>query len=190
VNRYFRPAVVALMALTLGACGLTAGSLKDEPGYAELDYPGWREADKEFGFSLGPLPLRFAAWVMDEDEDPETTAMLRDLKGVRIRIYEIQGDEQRVFKRIVESGQRLEKDGWDRLVTVNDNDENTLVMVKREATKISGMAVLVTDRDEAVYINMIGNIRPEFFNDILDNVNADVNVPDIEFAEAKDRDDV
>lgn len=180
MKRYYRPMVFALLALTLSACGITAGSLRDDPGYASLDYPGWREADKEFGFSLGPLPLRFAAWVIAAaDDDPELAAMLRELKGVRIRIYEIQGDQQGVFKRIVESGRRLERDGWERLVTVNDDDERLLVMVKGDSTKISGMAVLTADSDEAVFINMIGNIRPEFFNDIFDSVDVDVNVPDI-----------
>jgi len=190
VSQYFRFLLPALLALTLSACGVTAGGLRNDPGYADLDYPGWREADKEFGISLGPLPLRFAAWVVDEEDDPETAAMLRELKGVRIRIYEIEGDRHRVFDRITESGRQLEKNGWDRLVTVNDEDENVLVMVKGSATEISGMAVLTADHDEAVFVNMIGNIRPEFFNDILDSVDSDVDVPDIELAEKTNQDGV
>lgn len=190
MKHYCRPMLFTLLALTLSACGITAGSLRGDPGYASLDYPGWREADREFGFSLGPLPLKFAAWVIDHDDDPELAAILRELKGVRIRIYEIQGDRQGVFKRIVESGRRLEQAGWDRLVTVNDDDESILVMVKVDSSKISGMAVLSADGDEAVFVNMIGNIRPEFFNDILDSVDVDVNVPDIELADPPNSDGV
>lgn len=190
MSRNLKLLLVSLVALAMSACGVTAGSLRNDPGYADLDYPGWREADKEFGFSLGPLPLRFAAWIIDEDDDPETAAMLRSLKGMRIRIYEVQGDEQRVFDRITESGKRLQRDGWDRLVTVNDGDENVLVMVKTDKTKISGMAVLTADRDEAVFVNMIGDIRPEFFNEILDSVDADVDVPEIELQETTYSDDV
>ena len=73
---------------------------------------------------------------------------------------------------------------------MNDNDENVLVMIKADKTKISGLAVLTADRDEAVFVNMIGNIRPEFFNEILDSVDADVNVPDIELAEKSNQDGV
>ena len=188
MSRQLRTALVALLALVVGACGVTAGSLRGDPGYADLDYPGWREADKEFGLSLGPLPLRFAAWVIPDDEEPELTNMLRELKGIRIRIYAVQGDEQRVFDRISKSGRQLEEKGWDRLVTVNDDDENVLVMVKADDDKISGMAVLVADVDEAVFINMIGNIRPEFFNEILENVEVDVDVPEIELEESATKD--
>jgi hypothetical protein len=185
VTLSLRILLASLLALTLSACGVTAGGLHNDPGYADLDYPGWREADKEFGLSIGPLPLRFAAWVIADDDEPELVNMLRDLKGVRIRIYEIEGDEQRVFDRISESGKRLEAKGWDRLVTVNDDDENVLVMVKADAAKISGMAVLSADEDEAVFVNMIGNIRPEFFNEILDSVDSDVDVPEIQLQDSQ-----
>lgn len=190
MSQGLRTLLPALLALTLSACGITAGGLRNDPGYADLDYPGWREADKEFGISVGRLPLRFAAWVIDDDDEPELTAMLKDLKGMRIRVYEVQGDEQRVYGRISESGKRLEKDGWERVVTVNDDDENVLVMIKADKTKISGMAVLTADRDEAVFVNVIGNIRPEFFNEILDSVDADVDVPDIELAEKTNQEGV
>jgi len=183
VSHTFRTILISLLALALGACGITAGSLRGDPGYADLDYPGWREADKEFGLSIGPLPLRFAAWVIPDDEEPELTAMLRELKGIRIRIYEVEGDAHRVFDRIRESAIRLEKKGWDRLVTVNDDDETVLVMVKADSTKISGLAVLTANESEAIFINMIGNIKPEFFNDILDSVDVDVDVPEIELEE-------
>ena len=187
MNRHFRPVLITQLALVLGACGLTANSLRNDPGYADLDYPGWREADKEFSLSLGPLPLRIAAWVIPDDEEPELTTMLRELKGVRIRIYEVEGDEQRVFDRIIASGKQLENKGWDRLVTVNDDDGNVLVMVKADATKISGMAVLSADANEAVFVNVIGNIRPEFFNDVLDSVEVDVDVPDIQLEASENK---
>jgi hypothetical protein len=190
VNKHSRFLLIILATLILSGCGITAGSLRGDPGYADLDYPGWREVDKEFGLSLGRLPLRFAAWAIDEDDDPETAALLRGLKGMRIRIYEVQGDEQRVFDRIDESRRRLERDGWDKLVTVNDGDENVLVMIKTNNTKISGMTVLTADRDEAVFVNMIGDIQPEFFNEIMNSVDADVDVPDIEIVESPHSDDV
>jgi hypothetical protein len=190
VSKHSRFLLIILTTLILSGCGITAGSLRGDPGYADLDYPGWREVDKEFGLSLGRLPLRLAAWAVDEGDDPETAALLRGLKGMRIRIYEVQGDEQRVFDRIDESRRRLEKDGWDKLVTVNDGDQNVLVMIKTNNAKISGMTVLTADRDEAVFVNMIGDIQPEFFNEIMNSVDADVDLPDIEIAESPNSDDV
>ena len=56
-------------------------------------------------------------------------------------------------------------------------------MVKPNGSTIAGMAVLSADDEEAVFVNMIGNIRPEMFNDILDGVDADVEVPEIELQE-------
>ena len=40
--------------------------------------------------SIGPSLLRFAARHMEDD--PETRALLRDLSGVRVRIYEVDGE--------------------------------------------------------------------------------------------------
>ena len=76
------------MALMLSACGLTAP--RSSEGYADLESLGMRDTDTVMTLSIGPALLRFAA--SHVDDEPEVRDLLKSLDGIRIRIYEINGD--------------------------------------------------------------------------------------------------
>ncbi|MEM1413114.1 MAG: hypothetical protein AAGH19_12230, partial [Pseudomonadota bacterium] len=96
IRRVLRPVLVAGLALALVGCGITAP--RSNAGYADLDSLGMFDTDLTMSLSLGPTVLRFAARYTDDD--PETQALLRSLDGVRVRIYEIDGDADRVAGRV------------------------------------------------------------------------------------------
>ena len=72
-----RTVAAALAALLIAGCGIT-GNFRHDPGYAAFGEPGPLAEDREFGISLGPLPLAFARLVVDDDPgdraDPEGPA--------------------------------------------------------------------------------------------------------------------
>jgi hypothetical protein len=169
--RAVRTAFGCLVAmLVLAACGLTAPRSSD--GFADLDSLGIADTDRVLSLSVGPALLGFAA--RHVDDDPETQALLRSLDGVRIRIYEIDGDARRVAARMGRMSDRLQQDGWEPVMLVRSEDEQAHMLLKVVGEQVRGMTVLVCDGDsEAVVINLMGDIRPEQFSDVMVALDVD-----------------
>jgi len=168
--------VAALWAVTLilPACGITAPQHNE--GYADLESMGLLDTDNVMTISIGPTLLRFAAAHIDDD--PETKALLKDLDGVRIRIYEIERNSHKVAARINGMQKKLQSNGWEPVMLVRDEGEETHMLVKFSEDRILGLTLLTMDEDsEVVVINLMGEIRPQSFSNVMvaldvDNDNA------------------
>jgi len=166
---------LVLICLLLSGCGLTAP--RSNAGYADLDSLGVKDVDRVMTLSIGPALLRFAA--SHVDDDPEVRDLLRGLDGVRIRIYEIDGDAARVASRIGNISTQLQDDGWEAILSISEGSEATYMLLRMVDQQIRGMTVLVSDGDsEAVVINLMGEIRPEQFGDVM--VALDVDTPEVD----------
>ncbi len=156
--------------LALGACSLTAP--RSSAGYADLESLGVRDVDRVMTLSIGPALLRFAAAHIDDD--PELKALLKGLEGVRIRIYEIDGDAGRVATRINAMSRHLQNDGWEPVLSMREGSEATYMLLRVVDRQVRGMTVLVSDGEsEAVVINLMGDIRPEQFGEVMVALDAD-----------------
>jgi hypothetical protein len=160
------------LVLLLTACGIS-GHRPNDPGYANYDLPGWTEADRVMTISFGPAVMRMARWANDADEDPEVEALLRQVRAVRVAIYELEDDSSKLQQRLAESSEHLQKQGWDVLVKIHEEDEQTLVMSKIVDQVMTGMVVLVVDEEEMVFVNLMGNIDPAQLGDILHSLDND-----------------
>lgn len=175
-----RPAQIVsmvLVALLLSGCGLTAS--RSNPGYANLDSLGMFDVDNVMTLSIGSGLLSFAA--KHTQDDPETQALLDGLDGVRVRIYEIDGDAGRVAARIDRMGDRLQDQGWNPVAVMRDEGETVHMLLKTHNTQMVGMIVLVSDESEAVIVNLMGELQPEMFSDAMVALDVDV-APRIEIA--------
>ena len=175
--------VAGFLAAALAGCGLTAPRSSD--GYADLDSLGAFDVDNTMTLSIGPGLLRFAARHVEDDE--ESSALLSGLEGVRIRIYEIDGDADRVARRVDAMGEKLQDQGWLPVAVIQDAGETVHMLMKpvedENGQRIAGLTVLVADREEAVLVNVMGDLRPEMFSETM--VALDVNVtPDVQVAAA------
>jgi hypothetical protein len=169
ISRHLLAVTGLVMALT--GCGLTAP--KGSAGYADLQSPGVFDTDVTLSLSLGPSLLHFAA--SQADEDPRTRALLRDLDGVRVRIYEIDGDAARVSARLQAMHARLIEQQWESVIAVKEADERTYVMVKTDSLgSIAGLTVLDSSGTEVVIVNVMGNLRPESFSSAMEALDIDV----------------
>jgi hypothetical protein len=170
-----RAICIAGLALFLSACGLTAP--RSSEGYADLESLGMRDTDTVMTLSIGPALLRFAA--SHVDDEPEVRDLLKSLDGVRIRIYEINGDASRVATRINTMSGNLQEDGWEPVLLIREENEATHMLIRVVDQQICGMTVLVSDGDsEAVVINLMGDIKPRQFGDVM--VALDVDTPGVE----------
>jgi len=165
--------VVLLLAITfLTGCGITASGLHNHAGYADIDSPYWWQADSEINLSLGPLTIGTARWMIDTDKDPEIDALLDDVDGVRISVYKVE-DNSSVFKdNFAETQANLLTDGWQHVIRVNDDEsaDYSLMFIKSNGEIIDGLVVLSLSDDEAVFVNIIGNIQPDSFDPIMEQV--------------------
>jgi hypothetical protein len=171
-------AIVAL-ALILSSCGITAPRSND--GFANLDSPGVSETNRTMTLSLGPTTLRFAARFMDEE--PETQALLRSLDGVRIRIYEVDedGDTDRIAGNFENMGGKLLDDGWDPVMLVREEGELVQMYMKSSNRGISGLTIVSADDEEVVVVNVMGDIDPVYYGDVMMALNVD-GAPEVQVA--------
>ena len=170
--------VVAALAGLLTACGLTAP--RGNEGFADMDSLGIGDTDRVLSLSIGPTLLHFAANHIDDE--PETQELLRSLDGVRLRIYEIDGDAGRVASRMNSMSSDLKNDGWEPVMTIRDDNETVHMLLRMVDERICGMTVLVSDGEsEAVIVNLMGDIKPEQFSEVMVALDVDAaGVKDVE----------
>jgi len=173
--RIIVPAMILVLLLT--ACGITAPRSND--GFANLDSPGISETDRTLSLSLGPTVLHFAARFMDDD--PETQALLRSLDGVRIRTYESHGDTERIAQNFIDMGRKLDKNGWDPVMLVKEEGDLVQMYAKPSASGIQGLTIVSADEGEVVVVNVMGDIQPRYFSDVMLALDVD-DAPEVQVA--------
>ena len=172
---------VLVSVLSLAACGITAP--RGSEGFADLDSLGLADTNRVLTLSVGPAVLNFAA--RHAEDDPDTQALLRSLDGVRIRVYEIDGDAARVATRMHSMSERLVADGWEQVMLLRSAGEQAHMLVRFSDERICGMTVLVSDGEsEAVVINLMGEIQPQQFSDVM--VALDVDAAGVEEVQPRD----
>jgi len=74
---------------------------------------------------------------------------------------------------------KLSNDGWEAVLLVREGSEQSHMLIRTHNGEIQGMTVLVSDgQSEAVVINLMGNIQPQHFGDVM--LALDVEAPGIE----------
>jgi hypothetical protein len=175
--RLFKWTAVVLTAVLLSSCGITAPRSND--GYANLDSPGMSDTDRTMSLSLGPTTLRFAARFLDDD--PETQALLRSLDGVRIRIYEVHGDNERIARNFEHMGNKLTKDGWEPVMLLREEGELVQMYAKPSDTGIQGLTIVSADVTEVVVVNVMGDINPMYYSDVMVALDVE-DAPEVQIA--------
>ena len=180
IKKTAQTVLAAALILSVVACGITAP--RSNEGYADLDSLGMMDTDRVISLSIGPTLLRFAA--KHVDDDPEVQELLRSLDGVRVRVYEVDGDATRVAGRMDRMSTKLQDDGWVPVMLVRQEEEQVHVLMRTVDGQIKGMTVLVLDgADEAVIVNLMGEIEPEKFSDVM--VALDVNAGGVDEVEVE-----
>jgi len=158
-----------MMVFVLSSCGITAP--RSNPGYANLDSPGMNDTNRTFGLSIGPTMLWFAARFLNDE--PETQALLRSLQGVRVRIYEVYGDIDRINRNFERMGGKLLDDDWEPVLLVREEGELVQMFIKTSSEGIRGMTVVTADETEVVVVNIMGDIDPVYYSDVMLALNVD-----------------
>ena len=169
--------ILTLGALLLSGCGITAPRSND--GFANLDSPGMSETDRTMSLSLGPTVLRFAARFMDDE--PETQALLRSLDGVRVRIYEVHGDNGKIASNFEKMGNNLVSDGWNQVMLMQEEGELVRMFAKPSGSRLQGLTIVSADHEEVVVVNIMGDLDPKNYSDVMGALDVD-GAPEVQIA--------
>lgn len=156
-----------LLSLAVIAAGLTLNTRAEaRPG--EVDFGKIGEPDsggKYVEINLGRNLISLAARLV-EKQQPEAGKLLRSVELVRVTVLGLNdGNRKATEKRVREVRRQLDKDGWERIVTAQEkNGEDVCIFIKSRGDEaLQGLVVTVLDgkKQEAVLINIVGDIKPE-----------------------------
>jgi hypothetical protein len=163
------PNMKRLMPISLGTATLclalgTAAWAEDLlPGQADFGTFAPPKEGGEFVEVNVPGSLISLGAAFFDKQDQDIAKLLRGLKLVRVNVIGM-NDENR--GDIQKRAQRVRKDltskGWERIVTAQEKDQDVGIYLKMNQGAIQGFAAVVLDGDkEAVFVNIVGEIKPE-----------------------------
>jgi hypothetical protein len=157
-------AVVALGAVSTADAKRKKTDYTKHPGYIDfqaMEFFGAEYAKIEVNLNENMIKL-VAQFVKDEDRD--LYEMLIGLKLVRVEVYELTLEiEEKFINESSRAVKALDDGDWERIVRVREDDQRAYVYVKPSDNYdwIQGVVVLAMEDDEAVFVNIVGDIKPE-----------------------------
>jgi len=149
--------------------------LKDLPGYVDFGDLSVTYGEPKLTINLGGTMLNFVG-MMSSSESPETSDLISKLKGIRVQIYSMDENVDAARSQFSETKGNLKSSGWEPVVQVNEDDEQVLVYMKMDKGNMEGMTVMVVDNEEAVFVNIIGQLNPEELGRVMDQFDVDVDL--------------
>ena len=155
----------------IGAALLAITTTANAQGYFSFDDIPGVDAEPSVEVDLNPALLGFVNEAA-KGVDGDVAQALAGITNIRVRVYEgIGNDIGAMLKFVEDTSTRLEREGWHRVVKVNEDGEQVRVYMKpltpgngSPPGSIGGLVVMVTDEgasDESVFINVAGIIQPE-----------------------------
>jgi len=134
---------------------------EEYPGYVDFENIDiFKDIEKKVEVSIkGPL-LRFVSKASAQ-EDPELSRLLDNLKLIKVDVFPMDktttSEVESIINRI---SKELESKNWERMVRVKDKEDHVEIYNQFIGDQLSGLVVMAVSDDEAVFVNIIGNIDP------------------------------
>lgn len=156
--RHTFASLIALAATTATAVAAEAGYVD----FAKLVPP---EKGQYVEITLGPGLIKLGSMIA-RCKDAEAAGILAGLTQVRVNVARLdEGNRNANTERIRALREELAAQGWEPVAKVRgEKDEDVVVLLKqRDGEIIEGVVVTVLDgrKREAVFVNVVGSIRPE-----------------------------
>lgn len=138
--------------------------LRDTPGYVDFDeISQWFDAPANIEVNLRGALLNLIANSAGET-DSEFASLVGNLKAIQVRGFPMAGTNQDdILRRFDDLSERLEDQGWERVVYIRDDGDSVNIYMKPEGDNIAGLTVMVADPSdqETIFVNIVGSIRPD-----------------------------
>jgi hypothetical protein len=155
--------VGVMLFLGFTVCGAQEQeALEKHPGYVDfkaLGISGDQEPMVEVNIKGSLLRLLAGSEMSD---DPELGPLLKRLLAIRVETYELDslsaGDYKKTADRVAKV---LEGRGWETIVSARERGERAKVCIKTQDSRIVGLFVIAVERDEAAFVNIVGEVDPD-----------------------------
>jgi hypothetical protein len=104
--------------------------------------------------NISPKMFKMISKLDIEDIDPEVKDLINSIEGLKVLAKE-DGDGLKYYK---EAYQKIDKNQYEELMTVRDQDENVRIYIKDQGDIINELILLVGSKDEFVLLDIIGKI--------------------------------
>ncbi len=149
------------------------GALKGFPGYVDFGQLNSTFGEPSVEIAVGGSLLGLVS-ALTASEDPEAAALLKRLHGVRVSVFENPVMTEGTVDYVKTISSRLSKQGWESVVTVNSDDEQVRIFMKFNKSNVEGITVMALEQDEAVFVNIIGNIKPDELGKVMESFDIDM----------------
>jgi hypothetical protein len=172
-----------LMPVMIGSAAICAllstGAWAEDLLPGEVDFGSFSPPKNggEFVEVNVPSALISLAARMVEKEEPDVAKLLGGLKLVRVNVIGVDSENQpELQKRAEKVRKELAAKGWQRIVTAREQGQEAAVYLKMsDSGAVQGLAAVVMDGSEhAVFVNIVGEIRPEQLSQLADKLHIDV----------------
>jgi hypothetical protein len=159
----FMPSIIGA-AILCAVANLPALADQLLPGQVDFgDFSPPKDGGQFVEVNVPTALINLASQIVAKDE-PEVAKLLDGLKLVKVNVIGLD-DQNRpeLEKRAQKVRQDLSGNGWERVVTVQDKDQDVSVYLKMDAKgAVQGLTAVVIDgKDQAVFANIVGDIKPE-----------------------------
>ena len=126
-------------------------ALKGYPGYVDFSSLGDIFGEPTVQISVGESLLGLVG-ALSASEDPEAG-----------------------YDFVKDASNQLSSLGWESVVTVNSEDEQVRIFMKIADDMVQGITVMAVEPTEAVFVNVIGDLKPEELGQVMDNFDVDID---------------
>ncbi len=129
--------------------------------------PGYIDLDQVFDFKKDTAtteieimnPLLSIVAEASEAEDPELAKLLSFLKFIKVYSFPTAPEQfDSIKERIDRADKKMLDRKWERFVRVKKSHELTNIYMKLAGKKVVGLTILAVDKDETVFVNIVGTI--------------------------------
>lgn len=167
--------IVALLILFIPAVyAQQENDYANHPGYIDFgSFEKLQGAEETVEvFIKGPL-LNFVAKAA-ETEDPDLASLLNHLKLIKVNVFSMDKfsmDEARAIMKSV--SEKIDRNKWELMVRVKEPEEYVEVYTQFGPNdSLNGLVVMaVEENDEAVFVNIVGEIDPAKLGKLSDKFN-------------------
>jgi hypothetical protein len=160
--KYFMPCALGTALLPL-AIALNSSAQALPPGQVDFGTftaaSGGEFVEVNVTSSLISLATKFL-----EKDQPDVAQVLKGLQLVHVNVIGLNdGNRTELETRVQGIRKDLEAKGWERIVKVQEKAQDVGVYLKTQnKDTVQGLVVVVIDGDkEAVFVNVVGDIKPE-----------------------------
>ena len=164
------------MAFVLAAMSLSAGAEPNASGYVDFGKLAAPASGGEFVEVNVSSNLISLVGRLAKESEPEITDVIHGLQQIRVDVIGLDDANRAELKERVKTLRgELDKQGWERVVTAQEKDQDVVIQLKtRGAEAVEGLVVTVFNGDQqAVLVNIVGDIKPEKLAAIGQKFNID-----------------